>query len=331
MHFSSRSAAGDQGSLHHEERRTSSRNSPGFGWIRALESELLTWPTSRCRALEITFLNRARSRYRSGGTARGLDSLTVWRSVRFRRRFKELVYAMTSTSGAMGRQLQMNMEIAELLAQRRSPIRRLFAADNVDSVKYVEVNGGLDRDFRLEGPWVRHTPKSRDDLERTGSRSDRASRVGRDVEDCRCVFPRSVTSRAAVTHRLTRQAGAPARVTYGVSSSSWERLLQDLRARGKAKPVADGSRGRSPPSARAHVVVERHLRVAQSGSGSPAPATSTNGRRRAHAASPGQQSGASGTHSTACPSSSSPCDHARRSTVGFHHQRESGARWVCSS
>ena len=135
----------------------------GFGWdLPALEKrKLLTLAyVSPVELSTDAFLNRARQQVQQLGARRAvLDSLTSMAlGVDSERRFKELVYAMTKHFRALGVTLQMNMEIAELLGSAQiSGYGISFAADNVIQLKYVEVNGGLDRGiFVLKARGVRH-------------------------------------------------------------------------------------------------------------------------------------------------------------------------------
>jgi circadian clock protein KaiC len=62
------------------------------------------------------------------------------------RRFKELVYAMTKHFRAAGVTFNMNMEVPDLLGSAQlSGYGVSFAADNVIQLKYVEVEGCLER------------------------------------------------------------------------------------------------------------------------------------------------------------------------------------------
>ena len=88
-----------------------------------------------------------------------LDSLTSMAlGVPSERRFKELVYAVTKHFRAAGVTLNMNMEIADLLgAAQLSGHGISFAADNVIQLKYVEVDGHLERGISvLKARAVRH-------------------------------------------------------------------------------------------------------------------------------------------------------------------------------
>jgi len=140
----------------------------GFGWdLRPLERrKLLTLAyVSPVELSTDAFLNRARQQIQHLGARRAvLDSLTSMAlGVASERRFRELVYAMTKHFRALGVTLQMNMEIAELLGSAQiSGYGVSFAADNVIQLKYVEVNGGLDRGiFVLKARGVRHATEVR--------------------------------------------------------------------------------------------------------------------------------------------------------------------------
>ena len=140
----------------------------GFGWdLRAFEQrKLLTLAyVSPVELSTDAFLNRARQQIQHLGARRAvLDSLTSMAlGVLSERRFKELVYATTKHFRALNVTLQMNMEIAELLGSARiSGYGVSFAADNVIQLKYVEMNGGLDRGiFVLKARGVRHATEVR--------------------------------------------------------------------------------------------------------------------------------------------------------------------------
>jgi len=88
-----------------------------------------------------------------------LDSLTSMAlGVPSERRFKELVYAVTKHFRAAGVTLNMNMEIADLLGSAQLSGHGVsFAADNVIQLKYVEVEGHLERGISvLKARGVRH-------------------------------------------------------------------------------------------------------------------------------------------------------------------------------
>ena len=74
------------------------------------------------------------------------------------RRFKELVYAVAKHFHALGVTLDMNMEVADLLGSAQLSGHGLsFAADNVIQLKYVEIEGRLERGISvLKARGVRH-------------------------------------------------------------------------------------------------------------------------------------------------------------------------------
>ena len=88
-----------------------------------------------------------------------LDSLTSMElGVPSERRFKELVYAMTKHFRAQLVTLNLNMDIADLLGSAQlSGYGISFAADNVIQLKYVELEGKLERGISvLKARGVRH-------------------------------------------------------------------------------------------------------------------------------------------------------------------------------
>jgi circadian clock protein KaiC len=88
-----------------------------------------------------------------------LDSLTSMAlGVPSERRFKELVYALAKDFHARGINLQMNLEVADLLgAGQLSGHGVSFAADNVIQLKYVEIEGRLERGISvLKARGVKH-------------------------------------------------------------------------------------------------------------------------------------------------------------------------------
>jgi circadian clock protein KaiC len=136
----------------------------GFGWdLRPLEERrLLT--LSYVSPVELStdwFLDRARQQVEKLGARRAvLDSLTSMAlGVVSERRFKELVYAFTKHFRALGATLTMNMEIAELLGSAQlSGYGISFAADNVIQLKYIELEGRLERGISvLKVRGVRHS------------------------------------------------------------------------------------------------------------------------------------------------------------------------------
>jgi circadian clock protein KaiC len=123
----------------------------GFGWdLRTLEKQgLLT--LSYVSPVELStdwFLDRARHQVEQLGARRAvLDSLTSLAiGVLSERRFKELVYAFTKHFRALDVTLNLNMEVAELLGSAQlSGYGISFAADNVIQLKYIELEGRLER------------------------------------------------------------------------------------------------------------------------------------------------------------------------------------------
>jgi circadian clock protein KaiC len=79
------------------------------------------------------------------------------------RRFKELVYAITKHFRAAGVTFNLNMEIADLLGSAQLSGHGVsFAADNVIQLKYVEVEGHLERGISvLKARGVRHATDAR--------------------------------------------------------------------------------------------------------------------------------------------------------------------------
>jgi circadian clock protein KaiC len=123
----------------------------GFGWdLRPLEERGLV-TLSYVSPVELStdwFLDRARQQVEQLGARRAvLDSLTSMAlGVLSERRFKELVYAFTKHFRALGVTLNMNMEVAELLGSAQlSGYGISFAADNVVQLKYIELDGRLER------------------------------------------------------------------------------------------------------------------------------------------------------------------------------------------
>ena len=131
---------------------------------------------------------------RLGARRAVLDSLTSMAlGVPSERRFKELVYAITKHFRAAGVTLNMNMEIADLLGSAQLSGHGVsFAADNVIQLKYVEVDGRLERGISvLKARGVRHaTDVRRLDLgagrievdggvRRPARRADRPAQAGR--------------------------------------------------------------------------------------------------------------------------------------------------------
>jgi len=135
-----------------------------LGWDLGLleESGLLT--LSYVSPVELSpdrFLDQARQQVERLAVRHAvLDSLTSMAlGVPSARRFKELVYALAKDFHARGIGLQMNMEVADLLgAGQLSGHGVSFAADNVIQLKYVEIEGQLQRGISvLKARGVGHT------------------------------------------------------------------------------------------------------------------------------------------------------------------------------
>jgi circadian clock protein KaiC len=140
----------------------------GLGWdLRPLEDQgLFTFRyVSPVELSTDSFLHRARQEVERLGARRAvLDSLTSMAlGVPSERRFKELVYAVTKHFRAAGVTLNMNMEIADLLGSAQLSGHGVsFAADNVIQLKYVEVDGSLERAISvLKARGVRHATNVR--------------------------------------------------------------------------------------------------------------------------------------------------------------------------
>ena len=119
------------------------------------------------------FLDRARRDVERLGARRAvLDSLTSMAlGVPSERRFKEFVYALAKHFHAAGVTLSMNMEVPDLLGSAQLSGHGLsFAADNVLQLKYVEIEGRLERGLSvLKARGVRHaTDVRRLTVERDG-------------------------------------------------------------------------------------------------------------------------------------------------------------------
>jgi len=134
-----------------------------FGWdLRELEQRRL-FSICYVSPVELStdaFLDRARQLVEHSGARRAvLDSLTSMAlGVPSERRFKELVYAMAKHFRALGVTFDMNMEIAELLGSAQLSGHGIsFAADNVIQLKYVELDGNLERGVSvLKARGIRH-------------------------------------------------------------------------------------------------------------------------------------------------------------------------------
>ena len=147
-----------------------------LGWdLQALEERgLIT--LSYVSPVELStdrFLDRALREVEQVGARRAvLDSLTsLALGVPSDRRFKELVYAISKHFHARGITLNMNMEVADLLGSAQLSGHGVsFAADNVIQLKFVEIDGHLERGLSvLKARGVRHaTDVRRLSVERDG-------------------------------------------------------------------------------------------------------------------------------------------------------------------
>jgi circadian clock protein KaiC len=140
----------------------------GFGWdLGPMEHQgLLTFRyVSPVELSTDRFLDQARRDVERLGARRAvLDSLTSMAlGVSSKRRFKELVYAATKHFRAAGVTLSMNMEVADLLGSAQLSGHGVsFAADNVIQLKYVEVDGCLERAISvLKARGVKHASDAR--------------------------------------------------------------------------------------------------------------------------------------------------------------------------
>jgi circadian clock protein KaiC len=139
------------------------RIAEGLGWdISALEKRGL-FSFRYVSPVELStdcFLDQARHEVERLGARRVvLDSLTSMAiGVPSERRFKELVYSITKHFRAAGVTFNMNMEVADLLGSAQLSGHGVsFAADNVIHLRYVEVEGQLERGISvLKARGVRH-------------------------------------------------------------------------------------------------------------------------------------------------------------------------------
>src|SRR3954471_16616040 len=135
----------------------------GFGWDLADFEKRGLFSLRYVSPVELStdaFLDRARQLVEHVGAKRAvLDSLTSMAlGVPSERRFKELVYATTKHFRAQGVTLNLNMDIADLLGSAQlSGYGISFAADNVIQLKYLELDGSLERGISvLKARGVRH-------------------------------------------------------------------------------------------------------------------------------------------------------------------------------
>jgi circadian clock protein KaiC len=148
----------------------------GLGWELATFEERGLLTLSYISPVELStdrFLDRARQQVKKAGARRAvLDSLTsLALGVPSERRFKELVYAVAKHFHAAGVTLNMNMEVPDLLGSAQLSGHGVsFAADNVIQLKFVEIEGRLERGLSvLKVRGVRHaTDVRRLSVERDG-------------------------------------------------------------------------------------------------------------------------------------------------------------------
>ncbi|MDB4971141.1 MAG: putative circadian clock protein KaiC [Myxococcales bacterium] len=123
----------------------------GFGWdLAELEEQglLAIRYTSPVELSTDRFLNDARNEVERMGAGRVVfDSLTtIGLGVPSERRFKELVYAISKHMRSLDASLLMTVESEQLLGQANlSGLGVSFVADNLIQLRYVELEGRLDR------------------------------------------------------------------------------------------------------------------------------------------------------------------------------------------
>ena len=150
----------------------------GLGWDLAAFEQRGLLKLAYVSPIELStdrFLDRARRAVEELGARRAvLDSLTgMALGIPSDRRFSELVYALAKHFHASGVTLDMNMEVTDLLGSGQLSGHGLsFAADNVIQLKYVEIEGHLERGLSvLKARGVRHaTDVRRLSVERDGVR-----------------------------------------------------------------------------------------------------------------------------------------------------------------
>ena len=123
----------------------------GLGWdLAALEASgmLVIKYTSPVELMTDRFLDAAREEVRRLGARRVVfDSLTTMSlGVASERRFKELVYAAAKHLRSVGCSVLMTMESEQLLGNANlSGLGVSFMADNLIQIRYVEIDGRLER------------------------------------------------------------------------------------------------------------------------------------------------------------------------------------------
>ena len=140
----------------------------GFGWdLAPLEADgrLVIDYTSPVELVTDRFLDRALRRIKETGARRiVLDSLTgMSLGVASQRRFREVVYALTKHVRVAGVTALMTMEVAELLGTAQLTGHGVSSiADNVIVLRYVEVEGRLERAvFVLKARGIGHVSELR--------------------------------------------------------------------------------------------------------------------------------------------------------------------------
>jgi circadian clock protein KaiC len=161
-----------------------------FGWdLAPLEAEgrLLISYTSPVELFSDRFLHEVLRHVAKVGARRAvLDSVTsLSLGVPSRRRFRELVYAMTKHFRAAGVTPLMTMEVSELLGSTQLTGHGVSSiADNVIVLRYVEVDGHLERaTFVLKERGTGHTTELRRFLI-----DDHGAHVGEPFKDLRGVL-----------------------------------------------------------------------------------------------------------------------------------------------
>lgn len=161
-----------------------------FGWdLAPLEADgrLVISYTSPVELFSDRFLHEAlRHVARVGARRAVLDSVTsLSLGVPSPRRFRELVYALTKHFRAAGVTPLMTMEIAEMFGSAQLTGHGVSSiADNVIVLRYVEVDGHLDRaTFVLKARGTGHTTELRRFLI-----DDRGAHVGEPFKDLRGVL-----------------------------------------------------------------------------------------------------------------------------------------------
>jgi circadian clock protein KaiC len=180
-----------------------------FGWdLPALEAQgsLILHHISPVELSPDRFLAEARALLERAGTRRAvIDSLSsLALGVQSERRFRELVYALVKHFRSMGVTLLMQMEVTELLGSAQLGGRGVSStADNVILLRYVEVQGRLDRAIAvLKARGVDHLMELR-----RAVIGERGLRVGPPFEDLRGVLTGIPVQEVARRARARRGKG----------------------------------------------------------------------------------------------------------------------------